>query len=468
MFVRFSWLGVDFQQSVRRATIFSFSQIPTIALLSAALALPFVLRAATTGQDTALYDDPVKILMMGLVYYATIIGGFRSALHSLWTLSKERAVLRAVTEKAKALAGTGLELDPRDGGNVFLHFDTPIAADDRLASVRMVQRIWLQACEMRYEPAGIITTSYYSELSAGTRSLRSWQAVGIRLGILGTFIGLLAILGALAAGLNKAGTVSDSGALFTLVSQITDKLALAFGTSVAGLGAAVLLQIELELIVRQQEAAVSRVFEAAVRDVQHTCSLGTLRRSLLGSVDALNASIAKHAEHMSAQRDILGQGFKELHDHIAEERSGVGKRVQELSSATAAMREQVTAANSINQAYKLVIDSISAFRDSVDAALRNHVTSTSETLTKSGNDILAAINRLTGAVEQKAAADVLETLERINKTLLRIERREKWSWLRMMLVVVAAIVLTLILFGGGLLYGRPDLLRWATDQLLRG
>ena len=467
---RVFWFGLDFQQHTRQALIFCVLQSRTIGMFIVGLLLPLILLGflMSGASSSVLYNDPVKILIMGSVYYTTILGGFRSAILSLWSLSRERSVLRAVTEKAKLLSGNGLELDSRDGGNVFLKFDTPTWTDDRLASVRMIQRIWLQACEMRYEPVGIVTSSYAGELTAGTRSLRSWQAVGIRLGILGTFIGLLAILGALATGLAKSEVISDPKALFSLVAQITDRLALAFGTSVAGLGAAVFLQIELEMVLKRQEAVVVRVFEAAVRDVQHTCSLGTLRRSLLSSVDALNARIVQHAEQVSAQSNILKHEFEGLSKLVTEERNGIGKRLAELAGVSSAVREQISVASNLNQAHKNLIDTFDSFRQGIDGAIREHLTNSSEVLKKGISSMLAAMGRVTATVDARASESLLETLDRINETLLLIERRERWIWLRTLLAVVAAMLLVITLFAAGLLYGRVDLQKAFFELLLQG
>jgi methyl-accepting chemotaxis protein len=464
-----NWL-FDFQKFIKQVFPFALSQqcIVTHLWFFAALIAPFVFSSwygTEISAPGALASSPAKASVMAFVYYLSIGGGFWSAYSALWRGRQERDILHAAIEKAKKATEGTVQLDFAYGYEYFFKIDTASGRADRLASVRMVQRIWQQACEMRYDPMGVVTPSYLTELTAGTRSLKSWQLVAIRLGILGTFAGLLVILGGLAGKLAKQGGLNDPKELFSLVESMTDQLSLAFGTSVAGLGAALFLQVELELVIKRAEARIARNLEVAVIEVQGACSRGTLSTSLLHGVDALNKSINRHAEQISSQRESLRKGMDDLKAEIGEERKGIASRLEALSQLISLIRNEVNATGELREALHKLLDRIEEFRSQVQAIIREQARNFTEASAAAMQNIMTSISRLTGAVETKAAADVGTILIRIEEILVEIKRRQRFQWIRSLLVALCAVWLAIGLLFLGAVAANPDLQKFVLGAI---
>lgn len=447
-----------------RTPVMNVSQLPgTTVLFLFAVFVPFFSAALYSGGQFG-----GKLLAMGFVYYITLILGFFSAYEALTRLLLEEEALEEVSRKSlelthphvpsgelEARRSVELNLDHQEGWNSFLPFKEINEQRGQLASVRMVKRVWLQAGEMRYEPIGIVADSYSNELHEGTRSMRSWQTIGIRLGILGTFVGLMLILGDLAHGLptaQKTPLVSaDPSQLFSLVQSITNKLSFSFGTSVAGLAVAVVLQLEL-LLIRWREDAVARKFEAAVRDLQHVCSQGALRRGLFQSVQALNATIDKHAKQWTSHRDTFSDEIAKVEQLAEQQSSVIRERYNEW-------KQIIEESLRLKDALVKSVKSFEEYRQGMDTALRDHVNTTRSALEQWFNSMLASVGALKSQTEKQTAADVSDTLIKIERILTRLERRDRWRWLKTMLMVSFVLCVGMLLLIIGYAAARPDLLR---------
>ena len=114
------------------------------------------------------------------------------------------------------------------------------------AMIRLFQRIIMEAKDQQFESSVSIMHPYKDESYDKLLQISNYQKLALRLGILGTFIGLIIAIKNLA----DNGISED---ITELIKSLFSSLYLAFSTSVAGLEVAILLGVLLSILHRKQK-----------------------------------------------------------------------------------------------------------------------------------------------------------------------------------------------------------------------
>lgn len=125
------------------------------------------------------------------------------------------------------------------------------------AMIRLFQRIVMEAKDRQFESSIALVQPYQDESYEKIIQLSYFQKLALRLGILGTFLGLILAIKELA----EQGISDD---ITELIRALFDDLYLAFSTSVAGLEVAILLGVLLAFLQRKQKRYFQKMEDAVL------------------------------------------------------------------------------------------------------------------------------------------------------------------------------------------------------------
>jgi hypothetical protein len=225
-------------------------------------------------------------------------------------------------------------------------------------TVRMVQSLCNEALGNRFPPISTTSQVYAIELSDGARRLRTPQTIALRLGILCTFVGLLLSLAAVGdifrQGIDQsllqeqAATRggADGGAaapptatpqemlkrIEPKISETVVGLTAAFGASIAGLMAAIVLQGFVEILQRQQRWMAKRI-EDTVGILVNVLSLAQTGVGFARSLESLEKRLQQHQEDLAGHAHQVRTATEGATDAL-------GRHASDARAAAATLAEQ--------------------------------------------------------------------------------------------------------------------------------
>lgn len=237
-----------------------------------------------------------------LVFDVAAVIGLRSLWRSGIRLSRETAAASGA-RRICLEQGPGLLTRARPGQSPFFAAGFEgIEKVETTAAYILAENIRKDAEHYRYEPIAMIIDRVAGRVTAGTSQLRDAQQIGLRLGILGTFFGMaLALLQLNGVFSEDASTETSRVAIETIIEQ----LYLAFGTSIAGLVAAILLQI-VAWGLRSREEAVLDLFQDVAVSIQNIYRSTEMGQSIGVNMDLLKDEIGEHRRDMASHKFIIG------------------------------------------------------------------------------------------------------------------------------------------------------------------
>lgn len=246
------------------------TQWQLLAVLIAGLIIGILLMPLTSPRN----DNLLSCLVI-LIYPLAIWGAYR-ATKILAEIELEHSIVAAVerqgSEKLAEIRGNPtrrIDLNhleetiiPRCGGTT-----TP-------AMVQMFQHICQDARDHSFESRVTVMHPHREKALAGILELQNIQKLALRLGILGTFVGLLMAIISLAESVQDTPAASTAADLFQrlhqdqehfafIASRLFDALHVSFGTSVAGLEVSVLLGVVMMMMHRRIESYFRDMEDAA-------------------------------------------------------------------------------------------------------------------------------------------------------------------------------------------------------------
>lgn len=180
----------------------------------------------------------------------------------------------------------------------------------RTATYAMLENIRKDASVYRYEPIALIVERVVPVVTGGSQRLRDAQTLGLRLGILGTFVGMSL---ALVDVTQIFSATADVGTSQNAIHAIIGKLSVAFGTSIAGLVAAILLQIVLGGLLAREDDTLKDLQELAA-DAQGVCRRCEVRSSVGREMRDLQETVRGHREDIESQAVRVSREVERLAD----------------------------------------------------------------------------------------------------------------------------------------------------------
>ncbi len=429
-------------------------QYPLLALFVAlAVIVGIVATSAFAIPDLAAWlaskgfgeDRAIKLYLAASIYDGVLLVGIYRLLTGLGMLGRERTALDQIQTRCSAYqeGRTKLDLHSKSDTQPFLY---PTNGEHELkelattAAVKMADAIRIDAAGRRFDPVNLVVERVSGNVTNHALGLRDAQQMGVRLGILGTFIGIVGSLANVGPLMQAAGL--QNTAIQNSIGTIVDSLGAAFATSIAGLAASIVLQV-LAGIMRTEETNIIEALERVAGLVQIICRrasedtpLGadiSALRTVLGEHNVLIRSQGKEMEAVSSRfgdalartENTLAQPIRALED-TGRQLTGVFERqkvqLQELERITtmvadletrvaghfedAAKRSAETHRRALEELTTTLRDSTTALREDVrsgwgsdarrefEALVDRRLTETVARLDTTATDQLSAMNRI--------------------------------------------------------------------------
>lgn len=331
-------------------------------------------------------DDP--LILVSIFIYGFAIWGIGVVVQGLIKISIEKAIAIRISENLSVELSKirGKEKDRIDLKKVSELL--PTTSDKfKSAMIRLTCHIIDEARDRKFESSDIIMRPYKEEAIGDIFKVNTIQKIALRLGILGTFIGLIL------AFIN----IGDLNNIDKNFNQITGALQYSFSTSIAGLEASVMLALFIILLNRQQ----NDYFKSMEVATQTTIAL--VRNSI--NKDTFIASFDQMKESMKEVRDSLYDQQAEtkaqtsaIQDGILKLKDAKNNFDEFLFDVTNEMKSvyEILSPEKISEELRLSLESsVQGISSTLENNITNHLASysqISESMTKL-NDALAQIER---------------------------------------------------------------------------
>ncbi len=298
-----------------------------------------------------------KLVLAAAIFDGVLLVGSWRLATGLGFLARERLALDQIeTRCTQYLARLDvLRIDLTAPENPFVFGGT--ARDPKLvatAAYKMTENVRLDAAGRRFDPVNLIVERVLGNVTAHSTGLRDAQQFGVRLGILATFIG---IVGSLAGvGPIVRATNLDNSMIQESINLIVGSLGIAFSTSIAGLAAAILLQL-MAWTMRSRENDLVELLERQAGRVQIVCRRASEDTPLGEDIAALRSVLGEHVDFMRRQeKDMIaissrfGDALSRTENTLAQPIAALeqsGRRLSDLlatQSAAITGLERMTAA----------------------------------------------------------------------------------------------------------------------------
>lgn len=289
---------------------------------------------------------------------------------------------------------------------------------------RLIALIYSDARFHRFEPVHLTMRTESSDLSRFSNRISSYQTMAIRLGILGTFIGLIASLGQVQNLFLLRGTQianpdvttlsselsSIKSEISNLMGEVVQGLTLAFGTSIAGIIAAILI-VMVASIIRGRERRLANDIQNAVQEVQLFIrrQLGSseelvqtakeLREVLKGNVIQLE-NTRKNINHNTEKLSFVAEQFGEgIANPLSEFIRTSSRLDQMLSQSTGAVQGLMTMQESLQTGQQDATSKLEALNTSFLSAAQAQNDALRQSMEANNNTIREAASVLTSGLD---------------------------------------------------------------------
>jgi 5-bromo-4-chloroindolyl phosphate hydrolysis protein len=383
-------------------------------LLIASMLFIFALRLVPTGWVVS------TVTTAGVFFVPLLLGG-TSAIRGHARLARD---MRAADRLVKVAIGLENERAPANRDAV-KHFERK-AGEPRTISARIVERVARACLEYRYEPVVSILALDMPEIRYGSRSVRKAQLFAIRLGIVTTFVGLMLGLFEIAPVLGDLDGYEGGKA----IGNVAKTMAAAFGGSVGGLLAAMVLQIlgsRSELL----ETDLLAKIEDAILAVQSFFYNADSKEPIRRSMNALGSEIGSFRKLLDEARNQIVGAENRLHSEIRRQDVVLREREQEMQRGRDALTElvnsQTRALSALEQTMRSASERIaSEIRTWVDAEVKAAAAAALATGLGEGrkalNDHAEVVERSLSEVNRQAARDFQATGTILEAALIKANR----------------------------------------------
>lgn len=380
-------------------------------------ALPFVGGPLATVSLLLIGPFPSSLYTMAVFDITAIVG-----------LARLNTARRALGREAKAIQevqdicrNSAASIVLRNGQGQSPFFATgyeAIAKVEQLAVFAMTENIRKDAEAFRYEPVALIVERVAGTILHGSAGLRDAQQIGLRLGILGTFIGMSLALVDVTAILSET---ADATAGEAATASIITNLSVAFGTSIAGLVAAILLQI-VGGGLREREIAVLRHLQELAARLQGLYRNAELGGSLGGDIDVLKEKLGELGKDLSSHRisvaghaETMVDSTRDVARAFAAPLDGIRETGDRLSSLIAEQQEAIGALSATSVG-------VAELQKQVSGHFERAIEIAAETQRRQNEDLRAEISALSGSLAEELATGLrgAKGLAEVETMLIRL------------------------------------------------
>lgn len=389
---------------------------------------------ADVDRFAALRADPAASLtatFAALFIHLMPFHAYRKAKRLEEDLDSEKRVGTRLLDRATDLASSqSAELDRQGIDTLYRrHFANLIGAGDaKTAAARILEDVLNRARMLRFESTTGLVAPYRAEFVSRLPEIAKYQRIALQLGIMSTFFGLMMVF----SGSAFSSSITSSN-VSAMAAQLIGGLNLAFGGSVAGLIASIVVILFLdhlrhdlvavgrlhERLAEQATAVAHRAFnDPALRDNLSALEnvlkrtegqLGTVQRELSASnraSAALQASVEQSAPQMAASVGRLDHSLRQL-----------GERNEQLIETILAGYDRLTP---------------DQLGDHIYRALSKGVEETGRQLQQT-TEMIASLRATVGEIEAAYASSRTDSIEsrrllrKVERELARLKSPGRWQ-----------------------------------------
>ncbi|MBC8130374.1 MAG: hypothetical protein H7Y08_08645 [Rhizobiaceae bacterium] len=412
--------GVQLGENVGAAVLVTLAVFVTAWTLSPGLvgAVPLLGGPLATVGLLLIGPFPSSLYTMAVFDITAIVGLARLRTARL-ALGREATAIEEVRNVCRELGGDVVRRNGQGQSPFFATGYNAIAKVEQLAVFAMTENIRKDAEAFRYEPVALIVERVAGTILSGSAGLRDAQQIGLRLGILGTFIGMSLALVDVTAILSEA---ADATAGEAATASIITNLSVAFGTSIAGLVAAILLQI-VGGALREREIAVLRHLQELAARLQGLYRNAELGGSLGADIDVLKDRLGEHGRDLASHRIRVARDSQTMVDAtrdvaraFASPLAGIQETGDRLASLIAEQREAIGALSATSVG-------VAALQEQVSGHFERAIAMSAETQRRQSEDLRAEIAALSGTLAGELAAGLqgAKGLAEVETMLVRLD-----------------------------------------------
>uniref|UniRef100_Q07JG1 Uncharacterized protein n=1 Tax=Rhodopseudomonas palustris (strain BisA53) TaxID=316055 RepID=Q07JG1_RHOP5 len=293
-------------------------------------------------------EQAFKLLAAALIYDVAIVWGILRILNGIGVIDLEYTALGQIDTRCSEylkLQVPAISL-AWDVNPFFFSGSSANIRLTRTAAYKMTENVRSDAESRRFDPVNLIVDRVLGSVTIHSVGVREAQQLAVRLGILGTFVGIVYAL-------SQAGQVVHSGELTTgavqnSITLIVRSLGIAFATSIAGLLASIVLQF-MASILRSRETDLIELLEREASRVQAVCRRASEDTPLGVDIEALRSTLGEHVDFMRRQeKDLMvissrfGDALGRTENTLAEPIAALEQTGRRLSELLGAQSEAVT------------------------------------------------------------------------------------------------------------------------------
>lgn len=254
------------------------------------------------------------MVIISVVITIVLFYGIWQSVKSLVLINVEHEIAYAVRDKSNDYLSRimGKEMDKMDLDRIESVVTPSTSPNFSSSIVRLIQQIVSDAKDRKYESIDTVTRPYKDETYSNLSTIQDLQQMALRLGILGTFIGLIIAFSNLNLGNMEQTELTKS------LDAITEALQFSFSTSIAGLFASIVLTVLMNVIRRKQEKYF-QIMEEMTHSVISLARKAINKDEFLASFEQLRVSLEEVRDSVNDQQGetkvqtrVLEQGMNKL------------------------------------------------------------------------------------------------------------------------------------------------------------
>jgi len=341
--------GLNFVEILLNAS-FYLHNIFFFPLLLFSIIMMFIIFRWTIPDEISSRSGLIIIVAItGIIYVLAIIAiGL-----SLWLLTQlysEKALAIDIIERGNDFLGKikGKVIEPPSIDSLENFIPSEAVYNHRLLA-QVYDDIYREARDAVFGSPNMILQPYKEYLNSRLGWLNGVQTIALRLGILGTFFGLILVvinaggtIGTLKDGFHAHETIDITDVMTRLMERQKDFKSMleglfsalrgAFGTSVAGLEISIIINVFLLYLVIKQDELLKKIDEAT-NVIFHLLRNSINQSGLLSSFDQMKESMKGLERRMRSEFDGISIVHRELSNRISEQVEVTQNSLNALSDA---------------------------------------------------------------------------------------------------------------------------------------
>lgn len=310
--------------------------------------------------------------------------------------------------------------------------DNPIDRRRRLATStgRILSMLHSDAKMFRYQPVHLAIRAEESGIRNYSRKISTIQTLALRTGILGTFIGLILSLRRVQEVFLLRGSQFDTHSAIELekfmseigdlMREVVEGLTLAFGTSISGIAAAILISFIAAAARWREDLLTGKIHDVASKAQRLFRETSSFNEALAQTVEELNESLKDNLSTLADVRADIYQHGENLQTAAKTVASGLSEPVQLFAEQTENIKAMLTASRDAAQNSARIAEQMQSIETATIGRMENLNRSLEKSISQSAQTLQTALDADRTALHselREISSTISEALTRATQVL---------------------------------------------------